>query len=66
MNPAGPNGGRTPDARAVALDLLGSVFDRNIPLDAALAHMARVPPRSGDSIIDTSVESLDTQRMVFR
>ena len=48
MNSAGPKDGRVPDARAAALDLLGSVLDRGTPLDIALtqsAAVAELPPR---------------------
>ncbi|MCZ6837791.1 MAG: methyltransferase domain-containing protein [Alphaproteobacteria bacterium] len=48
MNLAEPKGGRSPDARAVALDLLGMVLDRSTPLDTALTHstsLAKLSPR---------------------
>jgi 16S rRNA (cytosine967-C5)-methyltransferase len=48
MNSSAPKDGRASDARAVALDLLGSVLDRASPLDAALAQsnaLAELSPR---------------------
>jgi 16S rRNA (cytosine967-C5)-methyltransferase len=48
MNLAKPKGGRAPDARSTALDLLATVLDRAVPLDAALAQsaaLAKLSPR---------------------
>ena len=48
MNLAESKDGRSPDARAVALDLLGMVLDRSTPLDTALTHstsLAKLSPR---------------------
>lgn len=48
MNLAKPKGGRAPDARSAALDLLESVLDRGTPLDTALVHsaaLAKLSPR---------------------
>jgi len=48
MNLAKPIGGRAPDARSTALDLLEAVLDRGIPLDTALtlsATLAKLSPR---------------------
>ncbi|MDH3738876.1 MAG: MFS transporter [Alphaproteobacteria bacterium] len=48
MTPAKPKRGREPDARAAALDLLGAVLDRNVPLDTVLVHaasLAKLSPR---------------------
>ncbi|NNE85056.1 MAG: 16S rRNA (cytosine(967)-C(5))-methyltransferase RsmB [Alphaproteobacteria bacterium] len=46
--PTKPRGPRPPDARAAALDLLGAVLDRGVPLDTVLAHsavLAKLSPR---------------------
>lgn len=48
MNLAKSKSGRSPDARAAALELLGAVLDRGLPLDTALAHsatLAKLSPR---------------------
>lgn len=48
MNLAKPKGGQPPDARAAALDLLGAVLDRGVPLDTVLTHsasLAKLSPR---------------------
>ena len=48
MNLAKSNSGRTPDARAAALELLGAVLDRGLPLDTVLVHsaaLAKLAPR---------------------
>ena len=48
MTPTKTTGGRAPDARAAALDLLESVFDRGTPLDTALTQslaLAKLSPR---------------------
>jgi 16S rRNA (cytosine967-C5)-methyltransferase len=48
MNPAKPKSGHSPDARAAALELLGAVLDRGLPLDTVLAHsatLAKLAPR---------------------
>ncbi len=48
MTPAKPNDRRAPDARTAALELVGSVLDRGVPLDAALARsaaLAKLAPR---------------------
>ncbi len=48
MSPADPKSRRAPDARAVTLDILGSVVDRGTPLDTALsqsADLATLSPR---------------------
>lgn len=42
MNLAKPKGGRSPDARSTALDLLSAVLDRGAPLDTALTHSAAI------------------------
>ncbi|MFT5182458.1 MAG: 16S rRNA (cytosine967-C5)-methyltransferase, partial [Alphaproteobacteria bacterium] len=48
MNPTKPKSGHLPDARAAALELLGAVLDRGLPLDTVLVHsaaLAKLAPR---------------------